>query len=345
MAAHSFSLSEIPPGIGLPKEFRIFRFGPNESRQGTFYLDEQAADEIYRAWKKHGIDLGIDYEHQSLSDPPVKAPAAGWFDVEVRADGLYAVNVRWTGPAAAHLRSAEYRFFSPAFETETRKDGQRYIQRIVNMALTNLPATDHQQALIAARESLLNNPAGSSVVSGSFGGVINGYKQEIEQMEPKALNAALGLKADAKEAEALGEVIALRSLHVDIVKLTGAKNIEEAFGTVAAWKASHEKVPQLNEQISALVKEAVTNQRTALIERAVSEGKIAPKDEKTQAFALTLSTEQLSAFIDTLQVSAPTSLKQRKVVSSETVLQDDAQELVRRFGVTPEQIRNHKVRG
>lgn len=123
--------------------------GENETTKGTFIFDEASAVSVIAEYQAHGIDLMIDYDHASLAsvtlDPSLSARAAGWFQLEVRRDGLYAANVRWTPPAAAALSAKEFRFMSPAF---TAEDG--HITSLLNVAITNLPATRRLQPLMAA---------------------------------------------------------------------------------------------------------------------------------------------------------------------------------------------------
>ncbi len=133
-----------------PTEFRIFRAGVNESTKGSVTFDAKAAKAVMAAWKDYGNDLPVDYGHamvQGLAvDPALAGKAAGWFDLEVRDGELWAVNVRWTDAAATALEAKEYRYFSPAFYT----DEEGRVIEIVNVALTNLPATKDLDALVAA---------------------------------------------------------------------------------------------------------------------------------------------------------------------------------------------------
>jgi len=127
----------------LPTEFRLFKFGENETSKGTFVLDQAGAESVMAAYQKHGIELHLDYEHDQRI-------AAAWFVPDVRSDGLWAANVRWTPRASEMLRSREYRYFSPTFYA----DGKKRITKLVNAALTNLPAMDNQEPLIAASEAV-----------------------------------------------------------------------------------------------------------------------------------------------------------------------------------------------
>lgn len=141
-----------------PTEFRIFSAGKVETTKGTFTFDAAAAKSVMAEYEAHGIDLMVDYDHASLSalslDPAQSGKAAGWFNLEVRNGELWAVNVRWTPAADVALRGKEWRFMSPAFSTE---DGR--ITSLLNVAITNLPATRQLQPLMAASVTALGENA------------------------------------------------------------------------------------------------------------------------------------------------------------------------------------------
>lgn len=137
----------------LPTEFRLFQFGDNPTSKGTFKLDADGAAEVMAAYKTHGAEVAIDYEHQTFeaAGNGQPAPAAGWFVPQARPDGLWATNVRWTPRAAEMLRNREYRYFSPTFHV----DKKNRITKLLPAALTNLPASHGQEPLIAASERRL----------------------------------------------------------------------------------------------------------------------------------------------------------------------------------------------
>ncbi len=105
-------------------------------------------------YAKQGNELMIDYDHASLAaialDPALAGKAAGWFTPEIRKGELWAVNVRWTPPAEVALRAKEWRYMSPAFET----DGEGRVTSLMNVAITNLPATRNLQPLMAANKKV-----------------------------------------------------------------------------------------------------------------------------------------------------------------------------------------------
>ncbi len=87
------------------REFRLLPFGDVEVERGgeteTFTFDREQAEALVEWFEGLGRKLVIDYEHQSLDPFNTRSdglkPAAGWIGgLEVRDDGLWAVDVVWT---------------------------------------------------------------------------------------------------------------------------------------------------------------------------------------------------------------------------------------------------------
>jgi phage I-like protein len=139
-------------GEVLPTEFVLFRSGVTETEQGPFTVD---VARVAEAQRKYGVRLMIDSEHASLDDAVFQArgdarDALGYFDLDVRPDGsVWAVNVLWTPAGEERLRSRKAVYISPAFLT----DEDSRVIKIVNAALTSMPATHGAPALVAARNT------------------------------------------------------------------------------------------------------------------------------------------------------------------------------------------------
>lgn len=176
-----------------PTEFRIFTSGVIDTVKGEFLFDSKAAKLVLAEYQAHGIDLMIDYDHASLGseyaiDPAQSGKAAGWFNLEVRGGELWAVNVRWTPPAADALKRKEWRFMSPAFSTD--KDGR--VTALLNVALTNIPATRRLTPLVAASKG--SNGMDSKLIQQAL--------EAIEKGDAKtALDILKGLIASAAGAD------------------------------------------------------------------------------------------------------------------------------------------------
>ena len=138
-----------------PTEFQIFKRGLNTSIDGLeLTYDDSSKESIMSVWKSHGTDLHIDLEHSSQEDAADGdiathgAPATGWFDIEDRPDGLWAVNVRWLEPAVSYITAGKYRYFSPVLGA----DDSGKITYLKSIGLTNVPRLDNLQPLMAAKE-------------------------------------------------------------------------------------------------------------------------------------------------------------------------------------------------
>jgi phage I-like protein len=256
----ALELKEGQAGKEPPKEFRIFGFGVVETSRGPLLFDQEAAALVMAAFRDQANELSIDYEHQALENPPVKAPAAGWFSLELREDGLWATNVRWTPQADAHLRAGEYRYFSPAVELDP-SSGR--VLRLINLALTNLPATKAQKPLVAASDKPTPN------------------EKEITVM--KSLLAAMGLKDTANEAEALSAFNQFSSRYQqqeqELLQLTSTKSVSEAFGAIRGLKESAAQVEKLSGQLKELQAKDLEREVSSLIEQGKRDGKLAPAQE------------------------------------------------------------------
>jgi phage I-like protein len=145
----------------VPTEFRIFRVGINHSEKGDFLFDAESATSVMAEYRAHGKPMLLDYNHGTtlLAPTPEQAISAGQFIPEVRADGLWATAIKWAERARAFLAAAEYRLFSPFFEHEAATGR---ITRLINVALTNLPALDHIDALVAAHAHVAAAPRGAA---------------------------------------------------------------------------------------------------------------------------------------------------------------------------------------
>lgn len=112
------------------------RFEGRDGR-GPYVFDDAQAALVLQAFTRHGADLPVDYEHQSLEAAQAQGPvpAAGWIEaLESRADGLWA-RVAWTAQAAELLVQRAYRYLSPVFDY--LPDGR--VIALAGAALTHVP--------------------------------------------------------------------------------------------------------------------------------------------------------------------------------------------------------------
>jgi phage I-like protein len=150
-----------PEGESVPTEAHLLLPGPFRANDGrprdaaAWLLDARIAAALIARAALKATDTLIDYEHQSLNAEwnGQPAPAAGWFNtLEWReGKGLYATGVRWTERARSLIAAREYRYISAVF-SYLPITGE--VLEIVSVALTNTPALDGLEALVAARRNI-----------------------------------------------------------------------------------------------------------------------------------------------------------------------------------------------
>lgn len=250
---------EVADGKKPPTEMRLFKFGTFTlaHKPGmTFTFDEESARLCLEASAKWGNLYHFDYHHAAVDTAQRNgpgAPAAVWFRLERRDDGLWAVDMQWTPAAAAALASLEYRYWSPVF----LHDEEGHVLGFINGALTNLPATNNLDLLpmAASRLTSLSPP---------------------QERPMKHLLAALRLPDTASEADALTALTKSQQLSVEVCSLTERQAPAEALAVLQAWKAGHEKAETLARQLGEVQAQATKAERDALIKQGEADRKLTP---------------------------------------------------------------------
>ncbi len=321
------------------KAMRLVPAGSFRARDGRpfdaphWYTDANIAAQVIRRAQEEKDDLVIDYEHQTLhceiNGQP--APAAGWFkELEWRdGQGIYAVNVRWTKTAQAHIDADEYRYLSPVF-TYDPQTGE--VLRILMAALTNKPGLDgldDLSRLAVNRFSLTPNHALEDTV------------------DLKELCKLLGLPETATEAEAQAALTALNAkagqvdgLNQQVAALKASSNPDPTqFVPVAALR-------EVQQQLATLQTGQTEAQVNALIKEGMAACKITPALE---GWARDLGKQNLAAlraFLDTAPSLA--SLKEGQTDGNPPAtgahgLNTEELAVCKQLGITPEAFAKEKA--
>jgi hypothetical protein len=221
----------IPEGEDAPTEIRLFAIGETKTRKGPVRFDGECSRLVmaeYDAGRDPSNDraLMFDFEHKSL-DPQAPAgagKASGWGRLEARDDGLYAADIAWTEEALRGLsaRPPEWKHFSPAVVLDTKT---RRVTRVINCALTNLPATLGQRPLALAEDSML---------TGGLAEVARKLGLDAEMATETDVSTALDvlmkehLEIKAKAAGAISS-----EAYSELLTLTGKSAPIEAFSAAA----------------------------------------------------------------------------------------------------------------
>ena len=259
--------------------------------EAWYVTDTNGADVVALANSQKN-PLPIDYEHQILHSQQngKEAPSAGWMEyLYFNPQGIFA-DVRWTDKAAEYIKNGEYRYISAVFAYDTNG----YVRKIFHAALTNNPALDGMdEVMVAASVQLLNQQK---------------EKPAMDKKLQAALCALLALKADASEAEITEKVTALSAAKGDspVALLDVYAKLAEKEQSVAALTAQAgkpdpakfvpvEQVAALQADFNALKNSVETDKKEALIQAALSQGKLSPA---LKDWAQSLSVEALRAYLE-----------------------------------------------
>jgi phage I-like protein len=205
-----------------------------------------------------GRDLVVDFEHATDRAAPAgqMAPAAGWInELAVRAGSIWG-KVAWTAKARAMIAAREYRYISPVFMS-TKGDG---------------PDGTGGEIVVILRAGLTNDPNLSLAALNSAAQVPPTETTKGASMNIAAIIAALGLSANASEAEVLTAINA--------AKTAGTTNVSTPDLTQFVPRAQHDAlVTELNTvkaKEADAVKAAFEVAVNTALDGAVTAGKVVP---------------------------------------------------------------------
>lgn len=234
---------------GVPDVIKLLPLGHVKSSKGDFDVDEDSFNAMKQHFVDRGIDIVIDYEHQTLKD--VQAPASGWIkDLFIR-DGAVAAKVEWTPAAKKYIENGEYRYLSPVVLVR-KSDGKA--MQLHSAALTNTPAINGMYTIANSEELEIEGGDNMDIL--------------------KKIAALLGLDPNASEddvLQALGNALTASNAQAEANKKTPGEGVPPADEKVVANKVVCEllglKAGAKTEDVTA----AIMALKTAKPEGTVSE--------------------------------------------------------------------------
>ena len=291
-----------------PTSFTILGPGSTDTTKGVVLFDAEASGAVIAAFADHGMDqLPIDYDHGMLSplSTPETASAAGWFRPTVGDDGsLVATDVQWTPRASDRLRNREYRYFSPAVHIDP--DSGR-VRKLVNLALTNLPATKGQKPLVANQKEAPGEGA--------------------QEPEMQNLLKLLGAK---DEAEAMTIATAWDKQDKQLLTLTGTATLGEAMAAIEANAKLPAEVALLSAKLTERDKADAERERDAVITELCESGKLPPA---LKDWAKTQTPDSLRTLADGLPVLGGENHEPPKGNATKPDLTDEDRKVMNQMGL------------
>lgn len=237
-------------------------------RPEPLQADPESLAAMVQAFRSRGVDLVIDYEHQSLHGR--QAPAAGWIkDLEARADGLWA-RAEWTPQAREYLRNREYRYFSPVLQLDpiTRKP-----QALMQVGLTNVPAIKRLPPLVAKWEAAA--PPGEKEAA-AVPGPASPEEKGRKGAEVEKLKLIMGLPPEADDRALGARILEFCRNLAAILKLPGEATATQLLDGVKTIQDEAERLQGVEEELRQLKSRVASETTNQAVEEAMKAGKIAP---------------------------------------------------------------------
>ena len=236
----------------------------------SWVLNAKVALAVIARFRAMGLELPLDYEHQTLKaeENGLPAPAAGWITDLTYEPGIGLVaDVRWTEAGGGYVAKGEYKYLSPVFPFD-KKTGEVIL--LHSVALTNKPGLTSLGAIaamaaLAVQNDFLRRLPGSGRTT-----------DEENTMDKVKVLVALGLALDT------GDDTAMAALSATVNKST-ALAVE-----VAALKATqfdpakhipldeHKKVMG---ELTALKDNQAKGEHEQLVVAALTDARILPANE------------------------------------------------------------------
>lgn len=240
-------------------------------------------------------DIVIDYEHQTINakNNGQPSPAAGWIKhVEyIPGKGLFA-DVAWTDKAKAMINAKEYRYISAVFPY----DINGYVLKLAHAAITNFPALDGMDELIAACSQKFTTDE-----TNNMDDILKLLRQlfKMPDANETQLQAALTALAASQPAEvALSAVFTTLSEQTQKIAALSA----QAGNPDPAKLVPIELMQSLHQQVAVLTAQLQNKDKTEVIDKALSEGKLLPAQKQwaTDLAATPAGLAQLKSYLDTV---------------------------------------------
>lgn len=247
------------------EEIKIMPLGEVKTTKGNFYVDEQSVNEMKEYFKKRGLDIVVDYEHQSLSDK--KALAGGWIKDFYIKDNCVVAKVEFTEIAKKEIENKQYKYLSPTIFLKNNKP-----IRLHSVALTNTPAIDNMYPLFLSED------------------LKNELEEGDEKMEIKKILELLGLDENATEEDVLNKIEELKVTKKDEedlsdeMQLSSNKEVIEILGLKEITTNEEINIALLNlknntvskTEFLALKEEMAKKEIDVILDNALKDGKIVP---------------------------------------------------------------------
>lgn len=331
---------------GAPEIISILPLGHVVSQKGEFDVDEESFEAMKAQIAQRGVDLVIDYEHQTLTGE--RAPAAGWVKELMLDDGQIKARVEWTLPAKQYLENREYRYLSPVITVRKADDKATGLH---SLALTNTPAIEGMSPIVNSLNFNSEGGHDNMDIIKELAKLLGLGEEATEEQVAEALKACVEENKSLKEAaeaaqeppegtkKAPGEedtVVANKAV-CELLGLKAGASTADVAAEIMALKGG------INGRVKALEEQLRSRDAEDAVELALKSGKITPAQREWAKDYALKSPEGFKAFVD----KAPQVVPIGEIAGGDTLAlkggkPDEATMLVcKQLGIDPEDVKKY----
>lgn len=333
---------------GAPEIISVLPLGHVKSAKGEFDVDGESFAAMKAQIAQRGVDLVVDYEHQTLTGE--QAPAAGWVKELFLDDGQIKARVEWTDRAKAYLSNREYRYLSPVI---TVRKADNKAMGLHSIALTNTPAIEHMEAIVNS----LNFEGGQNTMDfmKELAKLLGLGEDATEEQVKEALKVCLEENKSLKESAAEAakqqppendKVVANKEV-CELLGLKAGAATADVAAAIMALKGGNIGGVNLVEQVKSLEAKLADRDAEEAVELALKAGKITPAQrEWAKGYALK-NLEDFRGFVE----KAPQVVPMGDVGGSEplTLKRDEVDEatllVCKQLGISTEDVKQYGMKG
>ena len=333
---------------GAPEIISVLPLGHVKSAKGEFDVDGESFAAMKAQIAQRGVDLVVDYEHQTLTGE--QAPAAGWVKELFLDDGQIKARVEWTDRAKAYLSNREYRYLSPVI---TVRKADNKAMGLHSIALTNTPAIEHMEAIVNS----LNFEGGQNTMDfmKELAKLLGLGEDATEEQVKEALKACLEENKSLKESAAEAakqqppeddKVVANKEV-CELLGLKAGAATADVAAAIMALKSGNIGGVNLVEQVKSLEAKLADRDAEEAVEMALKAGKITPAQRDwAKGYALK-NLEDFKGFVE----KAPQVVPMGDVGGSEplTLKRDEVDEatllVCKQLGISAEDVKQYGMKG
>ena len=255
-----------------PEVISVLPLGHVKSAKGEFDVDGESFSAMKAQIAQRGVDLVIDYEHQTLTGE--QAPAAGWVKELFLDDGQIKARVEWTDRAKAYLENREYRYLSPVI---TVRKADNKAMGLHSIALTNTPAIENMEAIVNS----LNFEEGGQNTMNEFmkklAALLGLGEDATEEQVAEALKACVEENKSLKEGKQPGDEATVANKAVcELLGLKAGAPTEDVTAKIMELKGGTSDGVNVLAELKALKQQNAQRDADEAVTLALKAGKITP---------------------------------------------------------------------